>query len=198
MPKLSDARHELFAAMVRAGSTASEAFETSGLAKSACSKHASYYVYILVDPRTDTVFYVGKGCKRRYAHHVRDWRRGNVGNAEKFSRIGDIIAAGLEPLAYCVADNIDEDIAFALERGFIQAIGWDVLTNAVPGQTSEREKAAAYARHALKHHVPTFCSWFQRRDRGNSWVISREVDQRNYWDIVGAFHEVANRHADAA
>jgi len=186
MAALKKAQHERFAALVKDGRTASEAFEVSGLDKIACGKHAGYYVYALVDPRADTVFYIGKGIKRRFAHHLAEWRRGIVSNAAKFHRIGEIVASGMTPQAYCLASDLDEQSAYALERAFIQAIGRERLTNDCMGQQTDRERAAVLARRGLKH-IKSFCVWMLHRPS--------DLDVMIYWDTVRDFHEMANLNA---
>jgi hypothetical protein len=56
-----------------------------------------YYVYLLIDPRTSEVFYVGKGVGNRCFAHVQVARKreaGVSGDYPKLDRIREIEAAG--------------------------------------------------------------------------------------------------------
>lgn len=53
---------------------------------------SGFYVYELIDPRTDWVFYVGKGQGRRAWQHEQAVRRGDLSkNARKSAVISEII-----------------------------------------------------------------------------------------------------------
>lgn len=92
---------------------------------------APFYVYALVDPRDDSVFYIGKGTGRRMYQHEKDAKRGQARNTAKYSRITEILAAGLRVACRVLAYFQSEADAFAAERSFIaQHAG---LTNANAG-----------------------------------------------------------------
>jgi len=57
-----------------------------------------YYVYQLIDPRDNSVFYVGKGCKRRMYRHVDEVQRGrspNRSNRKLANKIKKILSNAL-------------------------------------------------------------------------------------------------------
>ena len=54
-----------------------------------------YYVYILIDPRNEQPFYVGKGYKNRMMSHESEVRRGQFTNKEKCETIQSIWDGGL-------------------------------------------------------------------------------------------------------
>ena len=62
-----------------------------------------YYVYLYVDPRTDTVFYVGKGRGNRAFSHLRDRSEsGKVEVIEELDKLGkepriEILRYGMSP-----------------------------------------------------------------------------------------------------
>src|SRR5512139_3983744 len=128
MPILSNHRHELFAQELAKGKSLKEACGLSGTRLQSIAKPAGYYVYLLVDSRTDVPFYVGKGKNRRAFAHVAEWRKQKVSNAAKYARICDIHAAGFKVRHYCLQDGLSEDEAFSLERELISRLS-DKLTN---------------------------------------------------------------------
>lgn len=97
-----------------------------------------YYVYGLVDPRTDAVFYVGKGRGRRLFHHVRDARAYRNLNIQKEDRIRDIEGVGLS-VGYCVyASQLTEGAALELEGQFIASLPG--LTNITKAARENQER----------------------------------------------------------
>ena len=92
-----------------------------------------YYVYVLVDPRDDSIFYVGKGTGGRLLAHGDEalLRTGPAGQSGKVARIREIREAGLEPRIDVVRHGLDEDQAFHVEGALIDGV--DGLTNVVRG-----------------------------------------------------------------
>jgi hypothetical protein len=89
-----------------------------------------YYVYAYVDPRTDEIFYVGKGCGRRVLAHLDDARE-----CEKTRRIAKLRDAGLEPHLDIIAHGmVDEETALRVEAALIDVLRLSQpLTNRVRG-----------------------------------------------------------------
>lgn len=81
-----------------------------------------FYVYILIDPRNNTPFYVGKGKGTRWSNH---WRwNSKSDNPHKERVIQKILTAGLTPNVVFHAENIEEeDTAYAIEEALIRKIG---------------------------------------------------------------------------
>lgn len=92
-----------------------------------------YYVYVLVDPRDDSIFYVGKGTGGRLLAHGDEalLRTGSGGQSSKVARIREIRETGLEPRIDVVRHGLDEDQAFHVEGALIDGV--DCLTNVVRG-----------------------------------------------------------------
>lgn len=86
-----------------------------------------YYVYNLIDPRTETIFYVGKGCRSRRFRHEIDAKRGKPG--AKCDLIREILAAGHAPRAVIVSRHADGFSALKAEANQIFKIGIRNLTN---------------------------------------------------------------------
>jgi transcriptional regulator with XRE-family HTH domain len=97
-----------------------------------------YYVYELIRPDTDNVFYVGKGSDRqqpRVDAHIRKAKSGKKGH--KFAIIRKLLAAGLKPVEHRIAENLTESKALKLEVEHISSIGLNLLANdASGGQTA--------------------------------------------------------------
>lgn len=89
------------------------------------------YVYALVNPRSDQIFYVGKGCGNRAFEHLSE-----DGNSEKHERIEDIRSDGLEPRVDVLAHGLSKENALKVEAVCIDVIGLGQLTNRVTGQNS--------------------------------------------------------------
>jgi hypothetical protein len=91
-----------------------------------------FYVYQLADPRTGTVFYVGKGQNRRAWDHERAVAAGkSSGNRRKDDVIRDILAYGLCVDVQIVAEYADETDALDHEYRLVDAM--PTLTNVQPG-----------------------------------------------------------------
>ncbi len=93
-----------------------------------------YYVYELIRPDTNQVFYVGKGSERQFPRvqaHVRKARNGKKGH--KFSVIRKLLRAGLEPEEHRTCEHLPERQALLEERQLVKRHGLDQLTNDAPG-----------------------------------------------------------------
>lgn len=104
-----------------------------------------YYVYVLIDPRDDHVFYVGKGQNERAFDHVAEVRhkiaKGESLTSRKQLTIESILTEGHDkgPKAIVVARFADEDQAFAVESvliNFVYGYG-SRLTNESRGHGAE-------------------------------------------------------------
>lgn len=115
---------------------------TASLSTEILERIGPYYVYVLVDPRTESIFYVGKGTGQRLLVHGDEaLLKADPGpRSGKVSRIHDIRAAGLEPRIDVIRHGLDEDDAFQVEGALIDSL--DGLTNAVRGHGAERGRAS--------------------------------------------------------
>lgn len=118
------------------------------------------YVYLLIDPRNDAVFYVGKGTGRRPMAHLAP-RQANVVKGEMILAIR---AAGLEPQIAILESGLTDDDAYRIESALIRA--WsDSLTNIAQGTTSNGDRAVAGARELLLRTKP-FMQWLTDTGHG--------------------------------
>lgn len=96
------------------------------------SKH---YVYHLIDPRTDKVFYIGKGVGKRIAAHEREAANGVY--HPKCVIIREIWEAGLTVTRKIVKEFDTAKEALVYEKKQIARFGLDKLANIHPGNDSE-------------------------------------------------------------
>lgn len=101
-----------------------------------------FYVYVLLDPSNNAVFYVGKGQGTRVKHHTSltrtQVRQGFESECLKTNKIKEIIVTGQEPKEIVVARFETEAEAYAVEATLIQWVyGFDNLTNKVRGHGSD-------------------------------------------------------------
>ena len=90
----------------------------------------NYYIYCLVDPRNQNIFYIGKGIGNRVFQHARGALTCKTNENDKISLINDIHKDGLEPLYYILRHNIKEEKQ-ALEY---EALAIDLLSIVKPNQ----------------------------------------------------------------
>ena len=95
-----------------------------------------YYVYLLIDPRDNEVFYVGKGKGGRITAHIFGAREGGTRATDKVKRIRDIEDAGLEVKHDVLRHGLSEREALEVESAVIDLIGKDNLTNLMKGHHS--------------------------------------------------------------
>jgi hypothetical protein len=88
-----------------------------------------YYIYLYIDPRDGTIFYVRKGQGNRAVAHLAD-----ASESRKVARIREIRDASLEPSIEILVHNLpDETAALRIESVVIDLLGLDKLTNQVQG-----------------------------------------------------------------
>lgn len=95
-----------------------------------------YYVYALIDPRTERVFYVGKGKGSRIYAHVEASEATDTKEVEKIATIKAIRAAGLKVKHVVIRHGLEESEAFAVEAAlidYIEEVQKLPLTNLVSG-----------------------------------------------------------------
>lgn len=103
---------------------------------SATTKHLSHYVYALVDPRDESIFYVGKAsANNRAFNHLRV----GSGEEDKHQKIREIRAAGREPTVEVLRYGLaSAQASFEVEAAVIDTLGLENLTNKVRGHGVDR------------------------------------------------------------
>ena len=82
----------------------------------------SYYVYHIINPITDRLFYIGKGTGNRCKQHLTDKKEYSF-NKRLNGYIRNLIENGTEPLIIKIADNLEEEVAYELEEKEIKKYG---------------------------------------------------------------------------
>lgn len=92
-----------------------------------------FYVYALVDPTTEQIFYVGKGKGDRVSAHGRQaGLEPDRGESAKTAKIKEIRAGDHEPRVDIVRHGLTEAEALTIEAALIDCVPG--LTNAIAGQ----------------------------------------------------------------
>lgn len=98
-----------------------------------------FYVYALIDPRNNKVFYVGKGKGNRIYAHVHASETIETKEAEKIATIRAIRDAGKEVKHVVIRHGLSESEAFAVEAAiidYIETVQKIDLTNIMSGHHS--------------------------------------------------------------
>jgi len=112
-----------------------------------------YYVYLLIDPETNQVFYVGKGVGNRIFAHI----NAAISDAlpgDKLDKIRSLQARGLEPAHIIHRHGLTEKEAFEIEAALIDFIGLSGLTNQVQGFNSDDRGRMTVAEVIAKYEAP--------------------------------------------
>ena len=99
----------------------------------------NFYVYGLIDPRTNQLFYIGKGKDNRVFEHEKESINSIDSDKLKLKTILEIKNAGLEVKKIIINSNLTEQEAFAAEASLINAFNFISgmnLTNIAAGHHS--------------------------------------------------------------
>lgn len=81
-----------------------------------------HYVYGLVDPRNNQIFYVGQGQGNRVFQHEVEARKYGNRKKMKLDKINEIQKTGLEVERYIINNNLTKEQANAAEGVLINAL----------------------------------------------------------------------------
>jgi hypothetical protein len=73
------------------------------------------YVYMLIDPRTQNPFYVGKGKGNRCHFHVQEAKYYSKRKSVKLNKIRKLLSLGMEPIVVKVEENVSDSQAIEFE-----------------------------------------------------------------------------------
>lgn len=106
-----------------------------------------FYVYAYIDPRDESVFYIGKGVGARATDHLLD-----KSESKKVARINSIFATGFEPRIDIVAHQLRDDLESSrVEAALIELIGVKQLSNIVRGRFSTDYPRRPLADFIMEH-----------------------------------------------
>ena len=96
-------------------------------------------MYGLIDPRTNQIFYIGKGTGNRVFEHEKESLNNPDSDKLKLKTISEIVSLGLSVKKIIINSNLTESEAFAAEAALINAFNYVSnigLTNIVAGHHS--------------------------------------------------------------
>lgn len=99
-----------------------------------------YYVYGLIDSRTNQIFYIGKGTGNRIFEHEKESLNNPNSAKLKLQTISEIKELGLDVKKIIISCNLSEAEAFAAEAALINAFNYvsdTKLANIVAGHHSQ-------------------------------------------------------------
>jgi hypothetical protein len=111
-----------------------------------------YYVYLLIDPETNKVFYVGKGSGNRIFNHICSAIYSPL-ESDKLSKIRLIQSKGLQVKHSIIRYGLTEKEAFEVEASLIDFI--DDLTNIVIGHHSDNRGLMSVAEVIAQYNAPS-------------------------------------------
>lgn len=112
-----------------------------------------YYVYLLIDPENNQVFYVGKGTSNRIFAHITAALKDEM-PGDKLDKIRAIRASDLEVKHIIHRHGLNEKEAFEVEAALIDFIGLSGLTNQVQGYNSDDRGQMTVAEVVSKYQAP--------------------------------------------
>lgn len=113
-----------------------------------------FYVYLLINPIDNNIFYIGKGKGKRAWNHTRNCKGGYELNSIKAEIIKSILSNGLQPIVFILENKLSEIEAFEIEGRLIRKFKNYGLSNIASGLKSDRENEQAKARMLLSNIIP--------------------------------------------
>lgn len=129
----------------RKSRSASRAERESGYRLGTTYPPAGFYVYALIDPTNQEIFYVGKGIGGRVLKHEERTRRGVLQNAAKVKRIQQIFATGHEAERRILFVSESEEVALSVEEHIIHELADFGLTNIIGGNAIQNPQVRRVA-----------------------------------------------------
>jgi len=165
----------------------------------------NYYVYKLVDPRTNMPFYVGKGKDARAFKHLKNSSK--TCNPRKDKIINEIFSCELSPIVDIFLKNLDEETAYKLEEELILELGRigkepnGILTNiTIHSQPpSQKGKTRVFTEdhkqkisNSLKGKSKTYQSWQTGLTKETDERIAKMAEKRSQ---TGNSHQIGMKYS---
>jgi len=103
------------------------------------------YVYLLIDPRDNKIFYVGKGIKKRAKSHLKE----KNSEKEKNLKIKEIADSGNDVKIDLLSNGLSNSEALKIEAAAIDLIGIENLTNTQRGYHSKENGRREFTESAV-------------------------------------------------
>lgn len=113
-----------------------------------------YYVYLLIDPDSNRVFYVGKGIGNRIFDHLKQAVLSDD-ESEKLSTIRAIHEKSRQVKLIIHRHGLTEKEAYEVESALIDLIGLDQLTNIVAGYHSYGQGSMTVPELVSRYDAPS-------------------------------------------
>lgn len=117
-----------------------------------------YYVYFLINPLNNNIFYIGKGKGNRKDQHLQEHKKQRFNNSAKHSEISEILKAGEEPTVVIFSNNLSEEEAYRQESILINKFKSLKITNQACGQLDQMHLSKEWAKLWLSKVIP-FARW---------------------------------------
>jgi len=101
-------------------------------------ENLKHYVYALVDPETENIFYIGRGKGNRGFQHLKE---NNDDKSEKSKTIAAIRAKGQEPRLDIIRYGLNAKSVIEVEAAIIDSLGLTNITNEIRGFDTERGRS---------------------------------------------------------
>jgi len=142
---------------------------------------SGYYVYLLANPDTGKIFYVGKGTKKRMSKHVSDAEKGIIDNVGKFSAIREILKIGKKPSEFVFGVSENEKKMFSLENKLIRSFRSFGLENIAAGFKDNQRIEIEKCKIILKS-IRKFDDWKKIVPTENiDWIIKNHKSLENFY-----------------
>lgn len=156
------------------------------------SSNFIYYVYILIDPRSDMPFYVGKGKgNRATAHMAKSSLRAKT---RKNGTIKSIIKEGKSPVIQYHATNLSEDDALRLEHHLIVEYGRRDLGTGILCNHTNGGEGFGIARTFSAEHRAKLSALRTHNNTVNNPSKTPEVRKRKSEMLKGRKSPMEGRH----
>lgn len=143
----------------------------------------NYYVYFLINPINNQIFYVGKGKGNRKDQHLQQHGKKHFINARKHMVIETIIKAGLLPVSVIFQNDLIELDSFSLELMLITELKPFGITNITSGHYHPLERSKELAQLQLRK-ILSFDKWVLLKSPS-------EYEKELYFHVVDGLKEIA-------
>jgi len=153
------------------------------------ARQLGFYVYLYLDPRTGSVFYVGKGQGERVLAHLSE-----AGESRKVRVLRELRDLNLAPQIDILAHRLpDEETALRVEAAVIDVLGLGTLTNAVRGwksvelgRMSLSELSGYYAAEPVEITDPVLLIRINQHYRHQMSALELYEATRGVWKVAAA------------